>query len=65
MPDVHCTVNTCKYWQNSNLCNAQQIVVQSDAAGGFSQNARLEQLNATPASTNDETCCQTFKNSQG
>jgi hypothetical protein len=37
MPDVHYTVNTCKYWQNSNLCHAQQIVMQSDAAGVFRQ----------------------------
>jgi len=37
MPDVHYTVNTCKYWQNPNLCHAQQIVMQSDAAGVFRQ----------------------------
>ena len=65
MPDVNCTVNTCKYWQSNNLCNAQQIVIQNDEAGGFSQNATLTQLNATPASTMDETCCQTFKNAKG
>lgn len=35
MPDVNCTVNTCQYWKNGNLCKAQNIVVQSDAAGGF------------------------------
>ena len=65
MPDVNCTVNTCKYWQTSNLCNAQQIVIQGDDAGGFSQSAKLEQLNATPASSIDETCCQTFKDARG
>lgn len=65
MPDVNCTVNTCKYWQDSNLCNAQQIVIQNDAQGGFSPNAKLDQLKATPANNNDETCCQTFKNARG
>ena len=65
MPDVNCTVNSCKYWQNGNLCNAQNIVVQSDAAGGFPPNAKLDQLNATPASTIDDTCCQTVKNTRG
>ena len=64
MPDVHCTVNTCKYWQQQNLCNAQQIVIQNDKQGGFSPNAKLEQLSATPATNIDETCCQTFKNAQ-
>lgn len=60
MPDVNCTVNNCKYWSNQNLCKAQQIVVQNDQAGGFSQNAQLNQLAATPASAKDDTCCQTF-----
>lgn len=61
MPDVNCTVNNCKYWSDKNLCSAQQIVVQNDASGGFSQNAILTQLQATPASSIDDTCCQTFK----
>lgn len=64
MPDVHCTVNTYEYLQDSNLFNAQQIIVQSDTAGGFSTNAKLEQFSATPALKIDETCCQTFKNAQ-
>ena len=62
MPDVNCTVNTCKYWTSGNLCTAQQIVVQNDQNGGFSENAQLSQLQATPAEKTDETCCQTFKN---
>ncbi len=61
MPDVNCTVNTCTYWENGNLCNAKQIVVQNDENGGFPPNANLKQLAATPADSNDETCCQTFK----
>ena len=63
MPDVNCTVNTCKYWSNSNLCTAQQIIIQSDVqGGGISPQANLSTLQVTPANTNDETCCQTFKN---
>lgn len=62
MPDVNCTVNTCKYWRDSNLCDAKTIVIQSDAGGGFPPTARLEQLEKTPAARKDETCCQTFSN---
>ncbi|MCW2278967.1 DUF1540 domain-containing protein [Heliophilum fasciatum] len=62
MPDVNCTVNNCHYWDSGNLCTAKQIVVQNDQNGGFSPNAQLSQLTATPAQKNDETCCQTFKN---
>ncbi len=64
MPDVNCTVNDCKYWTNKNLCTAQQIVVQSDEAGGFSPNTQLSQLSATPAKTKDGTCCQTYQSQQ-
>ncbi len=60
MPDVHCTVDNCKYWTSSNLCTADNIVVQNDAEGGFSPSAELNSLAATPASSKDSTCCQTF-----
>ena len=63
MPDVNCTVDTCKYWTNDNLCTAQKIIIQSDTAGGgISPHADLHTLQATPAKAVDETCCQTFKN---
>lgn len=65
MPDVNCTVNTCKYWQQGNLCNAQQIVVQNDQSNGFSPNSELSNLAGTPACNSDQTCCQTFKNATG
>ncbi len=61
MPDVNCTVDNCKYWTSGNLCEAQQIVIQNDADGGFAPNAKLKDLAATPADSNDDTCCQTFK----
>ena len=61
MPDVNCTVDNCKYWNGGNLCEAQQIVIQNDENGGFSPSAKLKELAATPASNNDDTCCQTFK----
>lgn len=62
MPDVNCTVDNCKYWTNDNLCEAQQIVIQNDEEGGFAPNAKLKELAATPATSNeDDTCCQTFE----
>ncbi|MHB8945953.1 MAG: DUF1540 domain-containing protein [Bacillota bacterium] len=65
MPDVSCTVNTCKYWENSNLCSASHIVIQTDEAGGFSPSSSINSLSETPAESKDETCCQTFKNQKG
>lgn len=61
MPDVNCTVDNCKYWSSGNLCSAQQIIIQNDEEGGFTPNAELSNLSATPADSIDETCCQTFK----
>ncbi len=65
MPDVSCTVNTCKYWEQNNLCSASHIVIQTDEGGGFSPDASISSLAETPASSKDETCCQTFKNQRG
>ncbi len=62
MPDVHCTVNTCSHWKQGNLCDARNIVIQNDQDGGFAPSAQLDSLQATPAGTIGETCCQTFKN---
>lgn len=62
MPELNCTVNTCQYWQQGNQCTADHIIIQSDEAGGFSPNAQLDSLTATPAKSKDATCCQTFKN---
>ncbi len=65
MPEVSCTVSSCKYWEQKNLCNASHIIIQSDEAGGFAPTSKIDQLTETPASSKDETCCQTFKNEQG
>jgi hypothetical protein len=64
MPDVNCTVSTCKYFGRGNLCSAKQIIIQSDAGGGVSPDAQLSSLSETPAQNKDETCCQTFKSMQ-
>ncbi|ABO50583.1 protein of unknown function DUF1540 [Desulforamulus reducens MI-1] len=66
MPEVACTVSNCKYYKQGNFCTADQIIVQNDAqGGGFGPNAQLSNLAATPANSNDDTCCQTFKNANG
>jgi hypothetical protein len=62
MPDVNCTVNTCKHWETGNACKADTIVIQSSRSEGVAPNAQMSQLSQTPASSKDETCCQTFRN---
>lgn len=62
MPQVYCTVNTCKFHQKGNLCSASEIVVQSDSEGQYSSTNQADSLQATPCSSIDETCCQTFNN---
>jgi hypothetical protein len=64
MPDVNCTVSTCKHFGSGNRCSAKQIIIQSEAGGGVSPDAQLSSLSETPAQSKDETCCQTFKSMQ-
>ncbi|HHV62742.1 MAG TPA: DUF1540 domain-containing protein [Firmicutes bacterium] len=73
MPDdVKCSVDTCYYWGNGNVCNAKEIFVEnsvfqereSGAKGRARAGAaRMEvgALGELKAKTSDETCCKTFK----
>lgn len=63
MPDVFCSVNTCRYNEHGQLCNASEIVVQSDREGSQGSVRDPKSLKPTPCSSIDETCCQTFQKS--
>ncbi|MGE5380278.1 MAG: DUF1540 domain-containing protein [Methylocystaceae bacterium] len=47
LPDVHCTVNSCHFYQSGDLCRSNAIKVMSEGS--------------REASTEEETCCNTFK----
>lgn len=61
---IHCSVNNCHYWARGNVCQANEILVTTDAVG----NAQPDSWDApqssaapqTPARTCMETCCKTF-----
>ncbi|HAG12228.1 MAG TPA: DUF1540 domain-containing protein [Desulfotomaculum sp.] len=62
---IHCLVNDCHYWNQGNMCKANEILVTSDS---FSSNqpdtvdaAMTKQLSPTPAGgTCMSTCCKTY-----
>jgi len=62
--EVYCTVNNCRYWEQGNRCQADRILVVSDARAseGPESISSLEAstLDATPTGTCAETCCRTF-----
>jgi hypothetical protein len=76
MTKVKCTVNSCAFWGQGQICNADEILVRNDISGDadqFSQhflNADLEagadfdnqmfQKNAV-AHTSPQTCCDTMR----
>lgn len=61
---IHCSINNCHYWDDGNLCRADQILVTSDMmAKTLPQeiNAPLAaQVTQTPVGDKVESCCKTF-----
>ena len=61
---IHCSVNSCHYWKQGNVCDAQEIMVTSDAMGDSlpdSTDATSHRVfGTTPVNTCMETCCKTF-----
>lgn len=61
---IHCIVSNCHYWENGNSCQANEILVTSDAFGS-QQPDRVDATTAKslePTVTSDcmSTCCKTF-----
>ncbi len=66
---IHCLVATCHYWDQGNMCQANEIVVTSDSFGASQPDEvdakRAKALSPTPADSCMETCCKTFVTKQG
>ncbi|NLM51817.1 MAG: DUF1540 domain-containing protein [Firmicutes bacterium] len=68
MPEVYCSVDTCKFWGKDNKCLADTIWVKNnltDSAEEFNQEyadelgiAYFKHLSAT---TSAQTCCETMQ----
>lgn len=63
MPEnVSCTVNTCAYWQERNICAAEKILVSLDQAlAKLDDKMEIAELDSTPASQSAQTSCKTFR----
>ncbi len=62
--NVCCTISSCHYWSQGNLCSASKILVTSDT---MSKNLPdkinapyASQITQTPVSKSYESCCKTF-----
>ncbi|MGI5839192.1 MAG: DUF1540 domain-containing protein [bacterium] len=64
MPQIHCSVNSCHYWKQGNICDAQEIMVTSDALGSSLSDSidapSYQTFGSTPVNTCMDTCCKTF-----
>ncbi|PSR23518.1 MAG: DUF1540 domain-containing protein [Sulfobacillus acidophilus] len=66
---VRCTVDNCYFWAQDNHCNAESILITSDAAAQqYSQSddnrsvdMLVDVIGETPASQCQETACKTFQ----
>ena len=61
---VNCSVNTCHYWRQGNICDAQQIMVTADSMAAAAPD-RIDaplanEVTPTPVDNCMQTCCKTF-----
>lgn len=63
MPEnVSCTVNTCVYWREKNVCAAESILVSLDEAlQRLDDKMEIAKLDPTPATDSAKTSCKTFR----
>lgn len=71
MPDVRCSVSNCANWGQGNFCQANSIIVQTEAyeyaqdyqnsVGDVLENAILNGEIQTNAVHSGETCCHSFR----
>jgi hypothetical protein len=61
---IHCAVDNCHYWKQGNMCDANEIVVVSDAFGAQYPDGvdapKASTFAPTPVNKCMETCCKTF-----
>jgi Domain of Unknown Function (DUF1540) len=67
MPEIRCSVANCAHWGQGNFCNADSIIVQTEAYE-YSNNTDNTFTNAvltgqlqSSAVHSGETCCHTFR----
>lgn len=62
--EIYCSVNTCHYWKNGNICDANEIMVTSDSMGAQAPDhfdaPDYQSFQQTPVDTCMQTCCKTF-----
>ncbi|MFB7138898.1 MULTISPECIES: DUF1540 domain-containing protein [unclassified Bacillus (in: firmicutes)] len=67
MPEIRCSVANCNFWGQGNFCQADSILVQTEAYEYSNdvdltiQNAVLDGQITTSAVHSGETCCHTFR----
>jgi len=61
---IHCIVNDCHYWDNGNMCKANEILVSTDSFASRKPDridaGMAKQLSPETAGTCMETCCKTY-----
>jgi hypothetical protein len=75
MTKVKCTVNSCDFWGEGQICNADEILVKSDTSQDsdrFSQPYSTDEMEVsaefdrpllynTIAHSSSQTCCETMR----
>ncbi len=61
MARINCTVDSCTYWDNNNICRAEEILVTINDAAGTARAEFGKLGGSTKPKTSYETQCKTFK----
>lgn len=61
MQEIHCTVNSCYYYETDDRCAAERIIVRNNPSGLRNAGMEVGELGHLPdARESQQTMCETF-----
>ena len=61
MPEVKCTVSNCEYWDQGNVCAADQILITAGSTAGKDKHGSgAGRMGHTPVQMAEDCFCWTF-----
>lgn len=70
MAEIKCSVRSCHYWGQGQVCQADSIMVKNNKPGDIDDelanpDMELGSIGNVDANSSQETCCETFRPRRG
>jgi hypothetical protein len=70
MARINCSVRSCRFWSQDQICQADSIMVKNNKPGDvddelLSPDLELGVIGNVDANSSGETCCETFRPRKG